>query len=157
MGFSPRPEREPVEDLAAFENFAVRASPVLVRCAFLLTGDWGHAEDLLQTTLLRVAGRWREIDRSPEAYAYEVLINLCRDRHRRFRRRVVEVPQADLPERPGRDSSEGAADRAEMVWAVRGLPARQREVIVLRFFLDLSVANTASLLGGFGGDREITH
>jgi RNA polymerase sigma-70 factor (sigma-E family) len=145
MEFSPQPE--PVERVADFERFAVQASPVLVRSAFLLTGDWGHAEDLLQTTLLRVARRWPEIDRSPEAYAHGVLVNLYRDRHRGLTRRVVEVLQPDLPERPGRDSAEQSVDRAEMVWAVRGLPYRQREVVVLRFFLDLSVADTARLLG----------
>jgi RNA polymerase sigma-70 factor (sigma-E family) len=145
MGVSSQPE--PVDRLADFERFALQASPVLLRSAFLLTGDWGHAEDLLQTTLLRVAQRWTDIDRSPEAYAHEVLINLYRDRHRGLTRRVVEVLQPDLPERPGSDSAERSIERGEMVWAVRGLPYRQREVVVLRFFLDLSVADTARLLG----------
>jgi RNA polymerase sigma-70 factor (sigma-E family) len=122
-----------------------------LRSAFLLTGDLGHSEDLLQATLLRVARRWAMIDRSPEAYAQAVLINLYRERLRLLRRRVVEVPQSDLPDRRSRDSAERALGRAEMVSAVRGLPRRQREVVVLRFFLDLSVSETAGLLGCSGG------
>ncbi len=133
--------------LPEFERFAARASPALLRSAFLLTGDLGHSEDLLQATLLRVARRWGSIHRSPEAYAREALINLYRDRVRRLRRRVVEVPQSDPPDRVLRDGAERALERAEMVSAVRRLARRQREVVVLRFFLDLSVAESAQLLG----------
>jgi RNA polymerase sigma factor (sigma-70 family) len=64
---------------------------------------------------------------------------------------VVEVVQPELPDRPAGDAAERSVDRAEMVWAVRSLPDRQREVVVLRFFLDLSVAETARLLGASEG------
>lgn len=61
-----------------FERFAARASPSLRRTAYLLTGDRGHAEDLLQSALWRTARRWEEIERSPDAFANRVFVNLSR-------------------------------------------------------------------------------
>lgn len=129
-----------------FERFAVRASPALLRSAFLLTGDLGHAEDLLQATLLRVVRRWESIHGSPDAYAHEVLVNLSRDRRRGLGRRPLELP--DFVAAPGfvPDAAERLAERDAMTRAIRRLPRAQREVLVLRFFLDLSVSQTAAAL-----------
>jgi RNA polymerase sigma-70 factor (sigma-E family) len=132
---------------AAFERFVVRVSPLLLRAAFLLTGDRGHAEDLTQMALLRVYQRWEAIDSSPEAYAREVLVNLTRDRWRTLARRPQE---AELEAGGGVHVNEALpqlAERDTVVRAVRRLPRRQREVVALRFFLDLSVAQTAVTLG----------
>lgn len=134
-----------------FRRFAARVAPSLVRSGYLLTGDRGHAEDLAQVTLWRMARRWGALSGSPDAYAHEVLVNLSRDRHRSLRRRPREVAQLDLVVDRGHDGTEALLERNAMVQAVRGLPRRQREVVVLRFFLDLSIAQTAAALGASEG------
>ncbi|ONI77317.1 hypothetical protein ALI144C_35270 [Actinosynnema sp. ALI-1.44] len=131
----------------AFEEFVRARSPALLRTAFLLVGDRGHAEDLLQTTLLRVAWRWSAASAQPEAYARRVLVNLTRDRWRNLSRRVRERHQADLPQLAALDSADRIAERDALVQALRLLPTRQREVIVFRFYADLTVADTARVLG----------
>src|SRR4051812_16984443 len=65
---------------STFEEFVEGRSTALLRTAYLLTGDRGHAEDLLQTALLRTARHWSRVRGSPEAYARQVLVNLSRDR-----------------------------------------------------------------------------
>jgi RNA polymerase sigma-70 factor (sigma-E family) len=128
----------------AFEAFVGDASGRLMGTAYLLCGDRGHAEDLVQTALLRTARRWRTAQQQPEAYARRVLVNLAKDRWRLLGRRVDEVAvHVDVA---------GAADdavheRDHLIAALRALPAGQRAVLVLRFFEDLSVAETAAALG----------
>ena len=127
-----------------FEEFVRASSGRLTRTAYLLCGDRGHAEDMVQTALLRTARRWRTARRDPGAYARRVVVNLGKDRWRHVSRRPAEtaleldvaVPVVD-----------GVADRDELVRAVRTLPPGQRSVLVLRFFDDLSVAETAAALG----------
>jgi RNA polymerase sigma-70 factor (sigma-E family) len=136
---------------AEFDRFALRVSPGLLRAAYLLSGDRGHAEDLLQGTLLRVARRWEAIEHSPEAYAREVLVNLSRDRVRGLRRRPSEVLEVDMDSGEIRDFVDRSLDRAEISEAIQALPDRQRQVIVMRFFLDMSVAETAQTLGSSEG------
>lgn len=136
---------------AEFGRFAARVAPSLVRSGYLLTGDRGHAEDLAQVTLWRTARHWGELSGSPDAYAHEVLVNLSRDRRRSLQRRPREVAQLDLVVDRGHDGTEALLERNAMVQAVRRLPRRQREVVVLRFFLDLSVAQTATALGASEG------
>jgi RNA polymerase sigma-70 factor (sigma-E family) len=131
----------------AFERFVARVSPRLVRAALLLTGDRGHAEDLAQTALLRVYRRWDSIGHSPDAYADEVLVNLARDRGRALRRRPREVELVDHSITEAVEGPSQMLERATLTSAVRRLPRRQREVVVLRFFLDLSVSQTATALG----------
>ena len=75
-----------------FDDFVRERSAVLLRTAYALVGDYGHAEDLLQTALLRTARRWTVARDAPEAYARRVLVNLCRDRVRWLRRRPRKVP-----------------------------------------------------------------
>jgi RNA polymerase sigma-70 factor (sigma-E family) len=132
---------------AAFDRFVVRVSPLLLRAAFLLTGDRGHAEDLTQVALLRVYERWEAIDSSPDAYAREVLVNLTRDRRRTLARRPQEAELDDGADVRVNEAMPQMVERDTVVRAVRRLPRRQREVVALRFFLDLSVAQTAMTLG----------
>ena len=95
-----------------FERFARQVSPALLRSAFLLTRDRGHAEDLLQMTLFRVARRWEEIEGSPRAFAYRVLVNLSRDRRRNLGRRPIEAPSSAAPlDVAARDVSERVLER----------------------------------------------
>jgi len=136
-----------VDPRIEFDRFAERACPMLLRSAFLLTRDRDDAEDLLQATLYRVARRWEAISSSPDAYAYRVLVNLARDRRRNLGRRPAEVPQDIGRFEPAGDETERVVERDAMTALVRGLPNKQREVIVLRFFLDLSVEETAAALG----------
>lgn len=144
------PRREP-----AFERFVAGSSAWLLRSAYLLTGDRASAEDLLQLTLLRTAGRWEAAQRAPEAYARRVLVNLARDRRRLAVRRVAERPFEDAPltslSASVPDHADAVVGRAEVIAALGRLPARQREVLVLRFYADLSVAETAAATGASEG------
>jgi RNA polymerase sigma-70 factor (sigma-E family) len=139
-----------------FESFASNCSTRLMRCAYLLCGDHQIAEDLLQTTMVRTARRWGAARAAPEPYARAVLVNLARDRARRARRRVEEVlgEGSDLARAERRlvgDHAELVAGRHAVLTALSALPQRQREVIVLRFYADLSVADTAAAIGAAEG------
>jgi RNA polymerase sigma-70 factor (sigma-E family) len=130
----------------AFEAFVAAASGRLMRTAYLLSGDRGHAEDLVQSTLFRTARRWQRARRQPEAYARRVLVNLAKDRWRALGRRVDEVAVEAERVVPGDDSDVRVLERERLLAAIRQLPAGQRAVLVLRFFDDLSVAETAAAL-----------
>lgn len=127
-----------------FAQFVRGRGQALQRTAYLLTGDWALAEDLVQTALAKSWPAWSRIrHEDPEGYVRKVLVNTHASWWRRKWR--GEVPTGELPDRahelPSRD--EGPALRA----ALLRLPPRQRAVVVLRFFEDLSEADTARLLG----------
>jgi RNA polymerase sigma-70 factor (sigma-E family) len=127
----------------AFETFVAQASARLLRTAYLLCADRGHAEDLVQVALFRTARRWHRARRQPEAYARRVVVNLAKDRWRSRRRRVDEVAvSVDVAVL----EDDAALEREYLLVAIRALPAGQRAVLVLRFFDDLSVAETAAAL-----------
>jgi RNA polymerase sigma-70 factor (sigma-E family) len=134
---------------ASFDEFVEHGSTALLRTAFLLTGDRGHAEDLLQTALLRTMQRWSKARAAPEAYARRVLINLSKDRVRAWGRRPPETSMPpDVIGLPTIDAGyDQVADRRVVLDALAKLPLRQRQVVVLRFVEDLSVEQTADLLG----------
>jgi RNA polymerase sigma-70 factor (sigma-E family) len=128
-----------------FEEFVAIASPRLLRTAFLLTRDAGHAEDLLQTALARAWRAWNRIDGDPEPYVRRIIVNSHATWWRRRWR--GEEPTAELPERLG-ESPQNAVDEREWLWQALGrLPRRQRTVLVLRFYEDLTEAQVAGLLG----------
>jgi RNA polymerase sigma-70 factor (sigma-E family) len=135
----------PAGDRRAFDEFVAASSDRLVRTAYLLCGDRGHAEDLVQTALLRTARRWGRARRQPEAYARRVVVNLAKDRWRDLARRPRETAMAET-EVPV-SVTDGVADRDQLLRAARGLPEGQRAVLVLRYFDDLSVEETARALG----------
>jgi RNA polymerase sigma-70 factor (sigma-E family) len=137
----------------SFEAFVDGRSTALLRTAYLLTGDRGHAEDLLQTALLRTARHWSRAREAPEAYVRRVLVNLSRDRIRSLFRRPREAPLPPDPDnlRAVDAGYERVAERRVVVGALAKLPTRQRQVVVLRFFEDLSVEQTAELLGFSAG------
>jgi len=132
-----------------FEDFVRARSAALLRTAYALVGDYGHAEDMLQTALLRTARRWGAAREAPEAYARQVLVNLCRDRVRWLRRRPRESVLFEGAGPPGvvDGLAEQVGQQRSLIQALAGLPAGQRHVVVLRFLEDLSVAETAGLLG----------
>lgn len=133
----------------AFDAFVLADSSRLLRTAVLLTADRQLSEDLVQTALVRVARNWPAAQRSPYAYANRAVINLVHDHRRGRARRPTERPLESFDQ--GRhgvaDDAGRSVDRTAIIDALRQLPARQREVIVLRFFADLSVADTASVIG----------
>ncbi len=138
-----------------FDAFVEAHSTRLLRTAYLLTGDRGHAEDLLQTALLRTLRRWSRARDAPLEYARQVLVNLSRDRLRLLGRRPRESPLPTDPDtlrghRPDREV-ELLGERHRVAQALAQLPTRQRQVVVLRFFEDLTVTETAALLGSAEG------
>jgi RNA polymerase sigma factor (sigma-70 family) len=103
---------------------------------------------VVQATLLRTFRRWKRAQSDPKAYSQRVLVNLCHD-HWRHRRRHPEpnpLEQEDLPAAAA-DPTEGFVERQALEQAMGNLSTQQREVLILRFFLDLSVAETAERLG----------
>jgi RNA polymerase sigma-70 factor (sigma-E family) len=119
----------------------------LVRTAYLLTGSQHAAEDLVQATLTKLYLAWDRIldHQQVDAYARRALVNEHRSTWRRTSRRP-EVLSNALPDE-GREQPSYDGER-EAVWRfVQGLPPRQRAVIVLRYYEDLSEAETATLLG----------
>ena len=138
-------DREDAED---FRQFMAARSAALLRTAYLLTGDRGHAEDLVQSALTKAYRHWGKVCRSgvPEAYVRRILVNERNSRWRRERSRAREVV-GDVPDRPGGDEAQAYADRDEMWRALQAMPPRTRSVLVLRYWEDLSEAQTADLLG----------
>lgn len=128
----------------SLEEFASAQRPRLVRSAVLMGCALDEAEDMAQTALLRCAASWDRVSESsrPEAYVYRVLVNVWKDsRARRWNGEitVAEVPQA---------SSKSDADLGlVMRQALKALPTDQREVLVLRYYADLSEKETARALG----------
>jgi RNA polymerase sigma-70 factor (sigma-E family) len=131
---------------ADFEEFAASRWPGLVRLAYGLTGDRWLAEDLAQTALARAYASWWRVRRAadPDAYLRRILINCS---NRRFRRRRVAEQPGDPPEMAIPDHAASVDDRAELLDALRELPPRQRAVIVLRYWADLSDTQAAAALG----------
>ena len=137
------------DDEAAFAEFVTREWSRLVRVGFLLTGDVGRAEDLVQQALVKVHRHWPRVHRdgSPYAYTRAALVNESTSWWRR--KRVAEI-LGDLPaiaDRSPKDAYAGVDNRDELVRVLHGLPPRMRAVIVLRFYDDLSEAETAHALG----------
>lgn len=149
----PRDQRR-----AAFDHFVADAADSLVRTAYLVTGDAGHAEDLVQETLFKVARRWSRVVsmEHPQAYARKVLVNLALDGSKRRSQHRAELQGPSLSDRPLSSRSESetsrgafdvADDRLELIRALGELPPRQRAVLVLRYLDDLSESEVASTLG----------
>jgi len=129
-----------------FDEFAVSAWPRLRWSAYLLCGDHHLAEDLAQAALARTYSRWRHV-RHADALAYtrKVLVNLNLDRVRR--KRPVEVSDL-VTDRPSVDRGSCVADdRDEIVRLLSGLTERERRVVVLRHYFDLSEAAVAAEIG----------
>lgn len=131
-----------------FQEFVRARWSHLVRTAYLLTGDAHHAEDLTQTALAKAYRSWRRVAGSdnPEAYVRRMLVTCNSDRFRK--RRVKESLTDAPPERAGRDEAVARVDeRGALLDALSGLPPRQRAVIVMRYWEDLSEAEVAEVLG----------
>ena len=130
-----------------FAEFVGARYSSLLRTAYLLTGDRGHAEDLAQSALVRTFQAWRRLadPANAEAYTRATMIRLAmRWRRRRW---TGEMPTAVLPERMAGDHA-GTVKQAELLRrALLGLPWSQRAVLVLRYYADQSEAEIAAALG----------
>ena len=140
-----------------FSAFVAERRIDLLRSACLLTaGDTHLAEDLVQTALARLYVAWPRVRRSgtESAYAWRIVVNAHIDEVRRPRwrreRPVPELPDGPAPPAAFPDGVDGGAIRA----ALAVLPPRMRAAVVLRHWMDLSVAETAGLLGCSRGDGQ---
>lgn len=135
---------------AEFAELVAAKGGALRRTAYLMCADWHLAEDLVQTVFVKVHLHWRRIRRqeSFDAYLRTTLFHAFLDTRRAKWRR--ETPAEYLPdlEAPGTEPSD---DREVLVAALRRIPPRQRAVLVLRYWEDLSVEETAGLLGCAAG------
>jgi RNA polymerase sigma-70 factor (sigma-E family) len=128
-----------------FVRFAEAVAPRLRRTAFLLCGDWHTAEDLAQTTLAKVFASWARIrhEDAVSAYAMRTLLNSYLAESRK--KRLGELLTTALPERPVDPPSPEL--RMAVLAALATLPPRARAVVILRYWADQSVDQTAALLG----------
>ncbi len=129
-----------------FRAFVEQHWAPLVRTAYLLTGDRGYAEDLVQSALEKTHRRWSRVSRmdAPVAYVRRAMVNTATSWRRR--RRVSEVPLL-LVDGPAGDPYAPVDQRQQVLAALRTLPPRMRAVLVLRYFADLSESETAAALG----------
>jgi len=137
-----------MEEPEGFAEFVAARSSELQRSAWLLTGDWHAAHDLVQAALEKTWLRWDKLVRrdQPETYVRRVMTTTYLSWRRR--RWTGETPTSVLPETPGDDGGWQAEDlRLSLLTALGRLTPRQRAVIVLRYFDDLSEADTAHALG----------
>ena len=133
--FAPEPE--------GFVEYVAAGRAALLRTAYLLTGQHDDAEDLVQVALVKAVPRWRRISDDPEPYVRRILLNenISRWRGRRWREHPADV----LPESAVADPD---LDRREVMRrALLQLAPRQRAVVVLRYYDDLTERQTAELLG----------
>jgi RNA polymerase sigma-70 factor (sigma-E family) len=116
------------------------------RTAYLLCRDWHAADDIVSVTIGKVFDKWRAVSRADnrDAYVQRILTRVWLDERRRPWRR--ERPQADLPDGPAA-VQEPVVDRDSLAAALAALQPRQRAVVVLRYYLDYSISETAAVLG----------
>ncbi len=134
------------DDEERFREFVVSRWHSLARTAYLLTGDHGRAEDLVQTALEKTHRHWRRIQRHdlPEVYVRRVMVNRVISWSRR--RRFLELPLLAATQPPTVDPY-ADSDLRDALWrALAALPPRMRAVLVLRFYEDLSEAEIAKAL-----------
>lgn len=128
------------------ETLYAAHAPAAARLAYLLTGDRALAEDLVQEAFVRMFGRFRDL-RNPEAfgaYLRKTVVNLTRSH---FRRRGVERAYLEKESRRPEPPVEQSGRRQEMWEALGSLTQRQRAAVVLRYYEDLTEAQTADVLG----------
>lgn len=149
MGLQERPDAE---------EFCRRLRPRLVGALSLYCGDVQVAEDTAQEALARVWDRWDEVSQmaAPDGWAYRVAINLANSWFRRARARRNRELRLSRQETKG--ATPDAAEALALRRAVSELPPRQREALILRFFEDLSVPQTAAVMGCAEGTvKALTH
>jgi RNA polymerase sigma-70 factor (sigma-E family) len=132
------------DDEAAYREYVAARLERLRRTAYLYCRDWHTADDLVGVTIGKLYDHWRRAQRADnlDAYVHGILTHAWLDERRRPWRREQAV--AELPEYPAQSS---AADGGDLLKLLASLPARRRACVVLRFYCDLSVEQTATVLG----------
>ena len=140
-----------------YVEFVHARTPALLRAAFVLTGDQGLAEDLVQAALARTHVAWQRLNEegNAEAYTRRIMYHLQVDWWRR--KRVVESLPGTLPEPRAADTTEQIDTRLAVQRALRHLTPKQRAVVALRYFEDLSELDTAAVLGCTVGTVKSQH
>jgi RNA polymerase sigma-70 factor (sigma-E family) len=136
---------EPTDGTAALRAVYIASRPRLIGFARTVLADADGAEEVVQEAFARTLAHWDRVDdkADPLPYLRSVILNLCRGR---FRRRPTPL-RPDRPELSAEAVAGRAARRAAVVDALGTLPDRQREVVALRYFAELSTEETADALG----------
>jgi RNA polymerase sigma-70 factor (sigma-E family) len=134
-------------DTDELEVFLAVRGDELLRTAVLLAGGRESGEDLLQTAVERLLVRWHRFDGDPEGYLRRTMANLATDRYRRHRRWQLKARLLRADAQPPRDATAEVDLRDALVRILLRLPARQRAVLVLRYWEQLDEAETARVLG----------
>lgn len=129
----------------AFDEFVHARTPALTRTAYLLTGDAHLAEDLVQTALFKAARAWHRIEGDPEPYVRRILYTQNISWWRRRKLRETLTPSYD--DRAGPTPPADDDLRLSLEAALAQLTQRQRSVLVLRYFEDLTEVQTGAVLG----------
>jgi RNA polymerase sigma-70 factor (sigma-E family) len=129
---------------ADFEEFVVARRDALLRTAYLLTGNRDDAEDLVQSALIKVVPKWSRIQDRPEGYVRQVL---ARESVNRWRRRRWREVATDVVPETAQHPEADSTGRIALLEDLRRLSPQQRAVLVLRYFDDLTEADTAAALG----------
>jgi RNA polymerase sigma-70 factor (sigma-E family) len=136
-------------DEEEFRSFVRDRLAGLRRSAYLLCGDPHTADDIVSTTLAKLLRHWGRVSRldHPDSYLRRMLVRTYLDERRRpWRRR--EYANGEVPDTPNLDAPDaGTVDRVTLLRLLDRLPPRRRAVLVLRFYLDLGVEQTAEVLG----------
>lgn len=130
-----------------FESYVAARWRPLLRAAWLLTGNWAAAEDLVQSALAQAWASWPRVRHAaePDAYVRRMLTNQYLGQQRR--RSSTELPSDVVPEFPTPDATVDVDRRLALTRALDELPPQQRAAVVLRYFEDLSLEQTAAALG----------
>lgn len=129
-----------------FSDYVAGSRARLLRTAYLITGEWQLAEDVIQTALTKLYLAWPRVQRDGniDGFVRRIIVNCHTDERRRpWRRERTSLDGNDPPAAPGLSLE----DRDALMQALAALPARQRLTIVLRYFCGLSVEETAADLG----------
>jgi RNA polymerase sigma-70 factor (sigma-E family) len=133
-----------------FRDFMHARWPAMVRLAYALTGDRGHAEDVAQTAFARAYASWPKVRRTgnPDAYVRKILVNenLNRFRKHRVAERLTDSPPESLPKSGMTDATRAYDERSALIAALQRLGPRQRAVVVLRYWMGLTEAEAAIAL-----------
>ncbi|MEV6305709.1 SigE family RNA polymerase sigma factor [Actinoplanes sp. NPDC051861] len=135
-------------DVDEYREFVAGRMDGWRRTAYLLCGDWHAADDLVSIALVRLYRHWGRVSRieHPEAYVRQILVRAMLNERRRPWRR--EQPVTAVPDSPSAvPGPDRVADEQRFMALLSELPPRRRAVLVLRYFCDLSVEETAAQLG----------
>ncbi|WP_375430899.1 SigE family RNA polymerase sigma factor [uncultured Friedmanniella sp.] len=145
-----RPSRD-----SEFSAYVAEQRDRLLRTAYLLSGDWARAEDVTQIALSKLYLAWHRVEQSRDAYARQIVVRAAVDERRRPWRREVSTPDHLLDAGPAREQDD-LPQALVLRAALLALPPRQRQVVVLRFYQDLSVQETAEILAVTTGTVKST-